>query len=60
MDPDECLKICQRLARRIIAEADLELPITDDKGVRLAEQFLHLDNWLNRGGFIPTEWRTKR
>lgn len=60
MDPDECLKICQRLARRIIEEADAGLPITDDKGERLAEHFLNLNEWIKNGGFIPQEWKTKR
>jgi hypothetical protein len=56
MDPNECLKICQRLARRIIEEADSGLPISDNKGERLAEQFLALDEWISRGGFIPKLW----
>ena len=59
MDPDECLKVCQRLARRIIEEADSGLPNSDDKGERLAESFINLDNWLSRGGFIPAEWSKK-
>lgn len=56
MDPDECLKICQKLARRIIEEADAELPITDDRAERLAEQFLNLNEWISKGGFLPAAW----
>jgi hypothetical protein len=56
MDPDECLKMCQALARHIIEEADAGLPIADDKAERLAEQFLNLNEWISKGGFLPAAW----
>ena len=58
MDPDECLKMCRRLAERLIEDADLGIRLTKE-GEELAESFKNLDEWISRGGFLPDEWRNK-
>lgn len=60
MDPDEALKIVREGMAKAIsdtwnAEVD-ELDWLD----RTAEAFQGLDEWLCRGGFLPTDWNKYR
>lgn len=64
MDPDACLKACRRLARQLIEDADRrshhhESTTSDTKGEELAENFNNLDEWIRKGGFLPTDWRDR-
>jgi hypothetical protein len=60
MDPDANLKEQLQLAAALV-EVDPEDPecgtavATDTQ--RLAELVLALDDWINRGGFLPKQWR---
>lgn len=53
MDPDACLNAIRRVVARIVndgavcATADTE---------RLAELVDALDEWITRGGFLPSAW----
>lgn len=61
MDPDENLKEQKLLADRI-ANAWAVDPNTDatfllDDGERLAELVVALDEWIQKGGFLPKAWQ---
>lgn len=61
MDPDICLRDCLRLAEQIIEEADEEADkdvlMHSTEAVELAEAVQNLSNWIQRGGFLPKDWR---
>lgn len=62
MDPNETLRMCRRLAKHLIARADAErqhheTTTSDTSGEELAECFNNLDEWLSKGGFLPSDWR---
>lgn len=54
MDPDETLY----QLRAAVQAARLQAP-DDAVTARLSELFDALDDWLVRGGVLPTHWRTK-
>lgn len=54
MDPDEALKRCRELAKRV--EDATYAEECEVAGLDLAEQFKALDEWLSKGGFAPREW----
>lgn len=61
MDPNETLRMCRRLARHLIEQADAgrqhhETTTSDTAGEELAECFTNLDEWLSKGGFLPRDW----
>src|SRR5262245_50454602 len=58
MDPDEVLKELRELAEGMLNPPGA-YPDMDDVEM-FATQFLHLDNWLKRGGFPPSDWKEKR
>lgn len=68
MDPNANLKEQRKMAKLLLAEpADLEGGYSDeeannrDNAARsLAELVEALDQWIVKGGFLPTEWTTKR
>lgn len=53
MDPNETLRMLRELSEDIT-----EHGATPDKAHALAELFAALDEWLNRGGFLPAAWQT--
>lgn len=55
MDPDICLRDCRSLAEQILAEDDDEQHSIES--IQLAECFQSLDEWIQRKGFLPEEWR---
>lgn len=58
MDPDATLANIRALVKRRIDEADtLENDEVYDLSNELAEAVLALDEWLIRGGFLPTAWQ---
>ena len=50
MDPNTCLEMCRKLAKRALQGEEVDVE-------ELAEAFQNLDNWLSEGGFLPSEWR---
>ncbi len=58
MDPTANLKKQIELAKRIIKEAEEFAPDEDveELALELAEHVLALDEWIRRGGFLPTRW----
>ena len=58
MDPNALLAEIEDLSRRV------RYPVSTDPedrialGVELAEKFEDLNEWLSRGGFLPTTWRS--
>lgn len=50
MDPDKALDDL----RRLMADEDNGIP------QEVYEAFTGLDNWLNRGGFLPHDWAHRR
>lgn len=60
MDPDANLKEQLDLARRIIRILDdsaYAFAPVPAQAARLAELVLALDEWIVRGGFLPSRWR---
>lgn len=54
MDPDECLLEMLVDARSILMVS------TDLQDIAQAERILNLNEWLSKGGFLPTAWRVAR
>lgn len=52
MDPDANLREQRELAQAIINEEAGAI-----EAERLAELVLALDEWIDKGGFLPTRWR---
>ena len=57
VDPDANLKEQIRIAKQIIQAIDKGEEIDMfERGDRLAELVIALDEWITRGGFIPGRW----
>jgi hypothetical protein len=56
MDPDATLIELRALAGREYGGDTLD----EDETFRLAELIHNLDEWLTRGGFLPTDWNALR
>ena len=56
MDPDANLTEARALAARALGGD----PLDDDETYRLAELIHDLDEWVSRGGFLPTDWNAQR
>lgn len=52
MDPNQVLKN----ARASVARIDESITPSEEDVAALADAFEALDDWLSRGGFLPTEW----
>jgi len=52
MDPNANLTEQRQIAKAILADPDAHTY----GAVRLAELVEALDEWIGRGGFLPTEW----
>lgn len=59
MDPDENLRQQLQLAGAIIHLADEDYDATDD-AVHLAELVQAMNDWIQRGGFLPEQWEPAR
>lgn len=53
MDPDATLDLIKDLARKVVYEADNSPEVVGE----LAANFMELDLWLQKGGFLPRRWR---
>ena len=49
MDPNATLAIIRNNIDAIVNDIEADI-------VELAEAFEVLDSWLNKGGFLPTDW----
>ena len=54
MDPDACLEELRELVAAILSHDGVAYP--QDAADRLRELWAALDEWLERGGFLPTGW----
>lgn len=54
MDPNATLTELRELAAYNLNDQRLDRPETD----RLTELFIALDEWIAKGGFLPSEWVT--
>ena len=54
MDPEEVYQEMKNAAGMVI-NADDEW-MAADNGLKLAEAFQALDEWLSKGGFLPRAW----
>src|SRR5262245_56929870 len=59
MDPNANLIEQKRCADAILRAVDTDTILVGD-AIRLAELVLALDEWLQRGGFLPTAWQAGR
>lgn len=56
MDPNDCLAIILRIAKRI----DDGVDVSGADASMLAEYVLALDEWLKKAGFLPARWAAGR
>lgn len=62
MDPNATLKDMRSLSEAILVEHDKDFPDADKLAAlatELAESMRDLDRWINRGGFLPSDWKGK-
>lgn len=54
MDPNETLRLLREAITGLFA-VDTD-NASYDPAVEIAERFQALDEWLSKGGFLPTDW----
>lgn len=61
MDPNEALAEALRLAKKIAEDyADMDgNGVNQEDANRLAELLIELDEWVQKGGFLPFRWDRK-
>jgi hypothetical protein len=62
MDPNANLAEQLRLAREIqetVDQCNDDTVAVADNGIRLANLVLSLNEWISKGGFLPTAWQEK-
>lgn len=64
MDPNESLQACRRLTTYILNEGDHKRALQENTNdstyaEALAANFQALDEWIQKGGFLPDAWRVK-
>lgn len=57
MDPDSNLREQRKLAESIMKSFDSDEGVDAHDAARLAELVDALDQWLVRGGFLPSRWQ---
>lgn len=55
MDPNECLRQIRDLVRQVEMSANTGAPHFQ-LALELAERVTALDEWLTKGGFVPSAW----
>jgi len=60
MDPDANRAEQIRLAYDVIRRRDKDIPLDEDDVDRLAELVIALDEWILRGGFLPSAWHRSK
>jgi hypothetical protein len=63
MDPDSNLNEQLQIARGLLADDEDKMSSSDmasalHSALRLAEYVVALDEWIRKGGFLPSSWRT--
>lgn len=56
MDPNANIAEQLMLARKILWDMDSSREADERAGTRLAELVVALDEWLKRGGVLPSRW----
>lgn len=60
MDPDQCLAEIRELYKRLQDPTPSNKTLTtvqyEHAAYELAEKMQAMDEWLQKGGFLPTEW----
>ena len=59
MDPNKTLETARGIVTDILMKGEedyRDLRDLTEEAENLAEQFLALDEWLTKGGFLPGEW----
>jgi len=57
MDPNQVLADLMELTARVDSETE---PLTSDDAEQMAEKFIALNDWMRKGGFLPTAWAKNR
>ncbi len=57
MDPDDTYADMVAQARAILQDNDRGLTSETDACVALAELVVNLDDWIQKGGFLPRKFR---
>lgn len=62
MDPNVALETMRRLSARLFRTLDAEEGggVDTEDALELAEAAQALDQWLSRGGFLPSDWAKAR
>lgn len=62
MDPNACLEKIRDLYERLVRVSDAEpdAPVAAEDAQELAEAVNDLDDWLCKGGFLPSDWNRNR
>lgn len=66
MDPELALRNCRKWALELVNLQDgsesgpLVMARMAELGVKMAESFDALDEWICKGGFLPKTWEPKR
>lgn len=55
MDPNTALAAMRKLAADILRSADKGEAISESDTIELAEYVQSFDEWLSRGGFLPSD-----
>ena len=57
MDPDVCLQEALDIARDILVNPEWDADGCSHENVEtLAERIVSLNDWIQRGGFLPSAW----
>lgn len=57
MDPNAALETLRELAERLINESDAGQEPDETVVMRMCEVFQGLDDWIAKGGFLPSNWQ---
>lgn len=56
MDPDKCLAELVELATEVVNREEVSLEDYQGRASRACELVLALNEWMERGGFVPKAW----
>lgn len=60
MDPDKNLEEQLSLAQTILSSEWEDIEESRDEVYRLAELVESLDEWMKKGGFLPSQWQVTK
>jgi hypothetical protein len=59
MDPNAALEEMRSIAQALVEADELDSDALTD-ALRLSELVQSLDEWLSKGNFLPSRWKTAR